>query len=99
MKNLIKKGIFGMVAFVMIACISYTKPVYATTTNVSQTKSTNDYEWVNDLYDNLFKIVFGEDYDINEVTYDYKTQTYHYEDETVTEEQLGWLVYYCVYSK
>lgn len=54
---------------------------------------------VNDLYDNLFKIVFGEDYDINKVTYDYKTQTYHYEDETVTEEQLGWLVYYCVYSK
>lgn len=71
----------------------------ATTTNVSQTKSTNDYKWVNDLYDNLFKIVFGEDYDINEVTYNYKTQTYHYEDETVTEEQLEWLVYYCVYSK
>lgn len=103
MKNLIKKVFLGMVAFVMITCISYTKPVYATTTNDSQTKSTNDYKWVNDLYDNLydnlFKIVFGEDYDINEVTYNYKTQTYHYEDETVTEEQLGWLVYYCVYSK
>lgn len=99
MKNLIKKVFLGMVASAMITCISYTKPVYATTINISQTKSTNDYEWVNDLYDNLFKIVFGEDYDINEVTYDYKTQTYHYKDETVTEEQLAWLVYYCVYSK
>lgn len=36
MKNLIKKVFLGMVAFVMITCISYTKPVYATTTNVSQ---------------------------------------------------------------
>ena len=98
MKNLIKKVFLGMVAFVMITCISYSKPVYAAT-NVSQTKSTNDYEWVNNLYDNLFKIVFGEDYDINEVTYDYKTKTNNYEDETVTEEQLAWLVYYCVYAK
>ena len=65
MKNLIKKVFLGMVAFVMIACISYTKPVYATTTNVSQTKSTNDYEWVNDIYNNLNKLVFEEKYNIH----------------------------------
>ncbi len=99
MKNLFKKVFLGVAAFVMIACVSYTKPVYATTTNVSQTKSMTEemIDGVIDLYDGLFEIIYGEDYDRTELMYNYKTETFSYKGEEVTEEQLAWLLYYIVY--
>lgn len=99
MTKLFGKMFFGVTVFAIIACISLVKPVYATTTNVTQEnpllkEMTDD---VMDIYDGLFKIVFGDDYDISKVTYDYISGSWIYENEKVTEEQLSWLIYYLVY--
>lgn len=98
MKNLFKKVFLGVAAFVMIACVSYTKPVYAAS-NVTQTKSMTEemIEGVINLYDGLFEIIYGEDYDRSELMYNYKTETFSYKGEEVTEEQLEWLIYYFMY--
>ena len=97
MKNLFKKVFLGVAAFVMIACVSYTT-VYAAS-NVTQSKSMTEemVEGVIDLYDGLFEIIYGEDYDRSELMYNYKTGSYSYKGEEVTEEQLAWLLYYVVY--
>ena len=98
MKNLFKKVFLGVAAFVMIACVSYTKPVYAAS-NVTQSKSIDEemMDYVIDIYDGLFEIIYGEDYDRSELMYNYKTETFSYKGEEVTEEQLAWLLYYVVY--
>lgn len=97
MKNLFKKVFLGVAAFVMIACVSYTT-VYAAS-NVTQSKSIDEemMDYVIDIYDGLFEIIYGEDYDRSELMYNYKTETFSYKGEEVTEEQLEWLLYYVVY--